>query len=263
MLSIAFVVFYFVIEGSSKYDDFSSLPVWLITSRAALSGITIYFGFLRKKPFPLLFKICFAFLAAYPWIMLAFPEGKLMFAVNFLLFALVVFTEVSCGAKGNFFYLIIPFFWALYASAMQLNRISLNLANIKYIIIAGVLALILTVLLDHLREKEIVFPYFGDTRKPYILYLFGMIFSVIFALLFTLNYCLDFSEGISHTCVINDKTSDEGGRIRYYNFVVDYNGEETSLSVNWDDYSAFEIGDTITVTHYDGFLGDEYIIVNE
>jgi hypothetical protein len=39
--------------------------------------------------------------------------------------------------------------------------------------------------------------------------------------------------------------------------------EEIVFSVNAKDYKRFEIGDSVTVTEYKGFLGDGYIIVNE
>lgn len=267
VFSIAFIIFWFVIETGEKHADFRGLPLWYFLGNAVLSGIIIYFGFFRKKDFPLMFKICFVCLALYPWLGSPFESGKLMLAVNFLILVLIVCTEITCGAIGNFFYLAIPLLWFMGVFSRQLHDLSFNLLNYKYLIISGVFSVVISILLDHFREKGIIFPSFENNKKPYIFYLFGISFIVVFGLLVTINYSLDFSEGTSSSIVIEDKYTDinrlGNSNSTYYYFSADYGGEEIVFSVNAKDYNRFEIGDSVTVTEYEGFLGDGYVIVNE
>ena len=63
--------------------------------------------------------------------------------------------------------------------------------------------------------------------------------------------------------VIEEKIADTSGKRDSYYFVLDYGGEKTTLKINGRTYRIFETGDTVTVTTYEGFLGDEYVTVSE
>ncbi len=266
LISVAFLFFYAVVKLGEKHADFRELPLWIIGSSLCLSVITVYFGFLRKKQFSLLFKIIFGCLAVYPWINSFAGEGKLMIALSFLMFTFIVCALIFRGSLRNLLYTVIPGIYFLGSHAVMMSKININYFSIKYLVISAVCAVILVFLFDHLREKGIVSPLFENERKTgktFALHYLAFCFTIIFLLLGTANYCLDFSEGISQSSVIEEKIEDTSGKRNSYYFVLDYGGEKTTLKINGRSYRLFETGDTVTVTTHKGFLGDEYVIVNE
>ncbi|MBQ4643082.1 MAG: hypothetical protein IJB66_02530 [Oscillospiraceae bacterium] len=266
LISVAFLIFYAVIELGEKHANFRELPLWIIGSSLCLSAITVYFGFLRKKKFLLLFKIIFGCLASYPWINFFIGEGKLLIALSFLMFAFIVCALIFRGSLRDLLYMTIPGIYFLGSHAVMMSKININYFSIKYLVISAVCAVILVILLDHLREKGIVSPLFENERKTGKTFAFHYLFFcfvIIFMLIETANYCLDFSEGISQSSVIKEKIADTSGKRDSYYFVLDYGGEKTTLKINGRTYRIFETGDTVTVTTYEGFLGDEYVTVSE
>ena len=266
IISIIFLLFYAMIELGKKHTDFRELPLWIIGSNICLSAITVYFGFLQKKQFSLLYKIIFGCLAVYPWINFFVSEEKIMIALSFLMFTFIVCAEIFRGSFRNILYMIIPEIWFLCSHLTMMSKINIDYFSIKYLVISGICAVILVFLLDHLREKGIVSSIFEDkikARKTSLLFYLLACSVIILSLLITVNYCLDFSEGKSQSCIIEDKIIDGTGRYYAdYYFVFD-SYEETQVEVNFNTYRSFEIGDKVTITTYNGFLGDEYVTIDK
>ena len=223
--------------------------------------------FAKPKPSAVV-KISVLLSAAFPWIFYVFSSVKINYIIGYFT---ILFTFVSI------FYSLLkkeiyPVLFSVQVLFLCLTFVNLNgyifelYSDIKYTLPAFILGTAFALLFASFLEKGIIV-FENNTKSNHIVstVVAGCLaFFLVFYGGKTLNYTFDFSTKSEHNVPISDKDFQFKGRgSRHYYIYVDWKGTPARFEVSATEYYSVEIGDTITITQYDGFLGDEYIIVNE
>lgn len=245
--------------------EFRETALWIIGSRIAESAIFIYLGFLAKEEHAVIGKIALSCAAVLPWFEYFSKSERIACIGIFAVFLILVF-----AASWNLFLrerLCLPLWFSaaylLFQVAILSRKINILGEGKKYLLVPFAFAFICWFLLLALSKKGYI--YIPELKNDSFLLVAA--FFCAAALFFTMpaiNYMFDTSEGVSQVVEIENKRISEGSKNRdTYYIVVDYNGNGTDLKVSAGFYRSLKIGDDVTVTTYEGFLGDEYVIVNE
>ncbi len=264
LLLIPFIIiFWAYVSGNPEMKTFRESLFWIVGSKSVISIFLIYLGFFAKEKHGFIGKLAFSFAAAFPWFNLAVSDNRISYialVTVFILFAISVswnlfFKERICLFSG----LISTWFLFLLVKVRTIANMSEYPP--KYYIIPLLFGGICFLLISFLYEKGYI--YIPSKKPSSILFeVFIFSFAALFFIMPAANYMFDTSEGNSQILRIKDKAQ-HNTRIRRYFILVNYHGETIEIQIPFDEYNLLEIGDTVTVTQYEGFLGDEYVIVND
>lgn len=253
------------IWATPSMREFRETALWIIGSRIAESAIFIYLGFLAKEEHAIIGKIAFSCAAALPWFEYFSKSGRIDCIGIFSVFLILVF-----AATWNLFLrerLCLPLWFSaaylLFQVAILSQKINILGEGKKYLLVPFGFAFICWFLLLALSKKGYI--YVPELKNDSFL-LIATFFcaAALFLTMPVINYMFDTSEGISQTVEIENKRISEGSKNRdTYYIAVDYNGSKTEFKISSSFYRSLKIGDRVTVTTYEGFLGDEYVIINE
>lgn len=245
--------------------EFRETTLWIIGSRIAESAVFIWLGFFAKEEHAVIGKIALSCAAVLPWFEYFSKSGRIAAIGIFAVFLILVL-----AASWNLFLRERPCLFLWYSAFYLLIQLALVSRQInilgdekKYLLVPFAFAFICWFLLLALSKKGYI--YIPELKNDSFLLVAACFCAA--ALLFTMpaiNYMFDTSEGVSQVLEIENKRISRHAKNRddYY-ITVDYNGTETDLQISAGFYRSLKIGDDVTVTAYEGFLGDEYVIVSE
>ena len=246
-----------------EMKDFRESLFWIIGSRVTVSALLIYLGFFAKEEHGLSGKIAFASASVLPWFNLAVSDIRTEFIAILSVFLIFVFSECRniffknrmCNLLSvtSLFLLLLIVRTNLYADMIDYPP--------KYYIVPFVFGAICWILVYFLYDKGYIsIP--SKTPNDIIIAVFATTVAAMFFIMPAANYMFDRSEGTSQILVVEDKPQ-QNTKIRRYYITVNYNGKLTEIRVSENKHANLEIGDTVTVTEYKGFLGDGYLVVDE
>lgn len=231
----------------------------------AFSAAFIYLGFFEEKYLDWFRKSAYICAAVFPWIICFVLDQRIKAGITILFFLFIAAAGIweFFFKRSEFSYLLLSCCDFLLLMLQFTRDINYYPGDAEMSLCGSLLfGIVCPFVFLFLYKKQIIFlpgKKLGETLFVIVI----LSAAAAYCVLDTANYAFDISEGSSQELKVNDVYSERLKRTQTYYVKVDYNGEETSFEINVSKYNSIRVGSTVTVTQYDGFLGDEYIIVNE
>lgn len=265
-----FVLFFIAFMFLDNYPSLQPMRdswIYIIISKAAISGVILYFTWLRKKRPPIFEKIAVSIFALLPWAPLFIKSGRAILLVQMILFyiLLIIFikhfsTDKKYTTVTNAVTLFIGMIIIL--SVKDYTYLH-NSEGIHFWEIALIIALLVAAVFTILMVNNIIKLEDDRTSERIMapILVLGMTFILVAFTISNLNYSLDFSKPVDYAATVLEKRIDTGYRSPTdYVFSANVNGEEKEFNVTQSEYFHKNIGDSFSVRLYQGAFGHEYYI---
>ena len=265
ILSAAIGLYFFLLYPGMQ--DFRDTLAFDILFRLVSSGAVMYFAWVwKKKPSPLA-KWTLTAIACIVWFPLLIPSYRIfLFSVMMLEFvsvAVLLWEQINLQKHTEVLLFVTAVLLLIasgnassYTFVENPNGMHFGLPTVLFTLLAGAFSGYL-IFFGRLKLKD-------DRKSERITFVFaGFLvgFFLTWPTILNLNYLLDNQISQVYEMPVEEKDINTSGKNTSYHLYVSFQGGQLKLDVSQSQYYAYEPGDIVPVTLYEGAFHDPFYIV--